>query len=143
MQHWMAFQDPAKVKGQRLQRSVVVRVWGYVKSYRWCIVGFLATVIVGSFVALANPFIIRTLLNSAIPNGDRAQVNVLAVLLLTAAIGGGLLSLLGRWWSSRIGEGLIYDLRTQLYDHIQRMPLAFFTNSQTGSLTSRLNSDVA
>ncbi len=142
MQHWMAFQDPAKVKGQRLQRSVVVRVWGYVKSYRWCIVGFLATVIVGSFVALANPFIIRTLLNSAIPNGDRAQVNVLAVLLLTAAIGGGLLSLLGRWWSSRIGEGLIYDLRTQLYDHIQRMPLAFFTNSQTGSLTSRLNSDV-
>jgi ATP-binding cassette subfamily B protein len=142
MQHWMAFQDPAQVKGQRLPRSLLVRVWGYVKGYRWSIVGFLGTVVAGSLVALANPLIVRTLLNDAIPDGDRGAVNVLAALLLLAAVGGGLLSLLGRWWSSRIGEGLIYDLRTQLYDHIQRMPLAFFTNSQTGSLTSRLNSDV-
>ncbi|MEZ5231599.1 MAG: ABC transporter ATP-binding protein [Acidimicrobiia bacterium] len=142
MHHFMAFQDPAKVKGQRLQRDVLVRVWGYVKGYRWSIVGFLGTVVTGSVVALANPLIVRTLLNDAIPDGNRAKVNVLAGLLLAAAVVGGLLSLLGRWWSSRIGEGLIYDLRTQLYDHIQRMPVAFFTNSQTGSLTSRLSSDV-
>ena len=142
MMHWMAFQDPKAVKGQRLQRAVLVRVWGYVKGYRWSIVGFLFTVVIGSLVALAPPLIVRTLLNRAIPEGNRAGVNVLAGLLLAAAVVGGLLALLGRWWSSRIGEGLIYDLRTQLYDHIQRMPLAFFTNSQTGSLTSRLNSDV-
>ncbi|MFN0026302.1 MAG: ABC transporter ATP-binding protein [Acidimicrobiales bacterium] len=142
MNHWMAFQDTSKLKGQRLQRAVLVRVWGYVKSYRWSIVGFLATVVAGSFVALAPAFVIRTLLSDAIPNRDMGQVNVLALSLLLAAVGGGLVSLLGRWWSSRIGEGLIYDLRTQLYDHIQRMPLAFFTNSQTGSLTSRLSSDV-
>ena len=142
MMHWMAFQDPNAVKGQRLQRTVLVRVWGYVKGYRWSIVGFLFTVVSGSLVALAPPLIVRTLLNRAIPQGNRAEVNVLAGLLLAAAVVGGLLALLGRWWSSRIGEGLIYDLRTQLYHHIQRMPLAFFTNSQTGSLTSRLNSDV-
>ncbi len=142
MNHWMAFQDTSKLKGQRLQRAVLVRVWGYVKGYRWSIVGFLATVVAGSFVALASPFIVRDLIGNAIPNEDLGRVNVLALLLLAAAIGGGLVSLLGRWWSSRIGEGLIYDLRTQLYDHIQRMPLAFFTNSQTGSLTSRLSSDV-
>ncbi len=138
----MAFQDPKQVKGQRLQRAVLVRVWGYVKGYRWSIVGFLITVVAGSLVALANPLIVRTLINDAIPNGNRGKVNLLAGLLLAAAVIGGLLSLLGRWWSSKIGEGLIYDLRTQLYDHIQRMPLAFFTNSQTGSLTSRLSSDV-
>jgi ATP-binding cassette, subfamily B, bacterial len=134
--------DPEAVKGQRLQRAVLVRVWGYVRGYRWAIVGFLATVVAGSVTALASPLIVRNLLNEAIPQGDRARVNLLAALLLGAAVAGGLISLLGRWWSSRIGEGLIYDLRTQLYDHIQRMPLAFFTNSQTGSLTSRLGNDV-
>ena len=61
---------------------------------------------------------------------------------MAATVAGGLVSLLGRYWSSRIGEGLIFDLRTRLYDHVQRMPLAFFTNSQTGSLSARLNNDV-
>jgi ATP-binding cassette subfamily B protein len=134
--------DPDSVKGHKLQRGLLRRVWHYVAAYRLALAGFLVTVVVGSLLSLASPLIIGKLLNDAIPQGDRAMVNVLALLLLGAAVAGGLVSLLGRWWSSRIGEGLIYDLRTQLYDHVQRMPVAFFTNSQTGSLISRLNGDV-
>ena len=137
-----AYRDPEKVKGRRLERGLVRRVWRYVSGYRWQIAGFLATVVAGALVALANPLIVRSLLNDAIPEGNRGMVNVLAGLLVVATLAGGLLSLVGRFWSSRIGEGLIFDLRTALYEHVQRMPVAFFTNSQTGSLTSRLNSDV-
>ncbi len=142
MFHWMAYNDPDKVKGQKLERALLLRVWHLVRSYRWAIVGFLTTVAVGSLVALANPFILRELIDHAIPEGDRGYVNILAAGLILATVGGGLLSLVGRYWSSRIGEGLIYDLRTKLYEHVQRMPVAFFTNSQTGSLISRLNGDV-
>jgi ATP-binding cassette subfamily B protein len=140
--HWYGYNDPDKVKGRKLGRGLLRRVWMYVRRYRLQIAGFLVTVVLGSLVALANPLIVRALLNDAIPQGNRGQVNVLAALLVAATVGGGLLSLIGRYWSSRIGEGLIFQLRTALYDHVQRMPLAFFTNSQTGSLTSRLNRDV-
>jgi ATP-binding cassette subfamily B protein len=142
MYHWYGYNDPDKVKGRKLGKGLLRRVWTYVRHYRLQIAGFLVTVVLGSLVALANPLIVRSLLNTAIPQGNRAQVNVLAALLVAATLGGGLLSLIGRYWSSRIGEGLIFQLRTALYDHVQRMPIAFFTNSQTGSLTSRLNSDV-
>jgi ATP-binding cassette subfamily B protein len=142
MYHWYGYNDPEKVKGRKLERGLLRRVWGYVRGYRMQIAGFLVTVVLGSLVALANPLVIRLLLNDAIPHGNRGKVNLLAGLLVAATALGGLLSLIGRYWSSRIGEGLIYDLRTSLYQHVQRMPIAFFTNSQTGSLISRLNSDV-
>ncbi|MEA3215610.1 MAG: ATP-binding cassette, subfamily bacterial [Acidimicrobiia bacterium] len=142
MYHWYGYNDPDKVKGRKLQRGLLRRVWGHVSGYRLLITGFLATVVLGSLVGLANPLVIRLLLNDAIPHSNRGQVNVLAGLLVAATALGGVLSLIGRYWSSRIGEGLIFDLRTALYEHVQRMPISFFTNSQTGSLTSRLNSDV-
>ena len=142
MYHWYGYNDPAKLKGRKLERGLLLRVWRYVSGYRWALLGFLATVMLGALIGLANPFIVRGLLNTAIPRGDRGLVNTLAAALVAATAAGGLLSLLGRYWSSRIGEGLIYDLRSSLYDHVQRMPLSFFTNSQTGSLISRLNSDV-
>ena len=142
MMHWQAFTDPSKLRGKRLERALLKRVWGYVQRYRWAIAAFLITVVAGSLVSLAAPLIIRTLLNSAIPERNRAKVNLLAALLVAATIGRGLISVAGRYWSSRIGEGLIFDLRTALFRHVLRMPLAFFTNSQTGALTSRLNGDV-
>ena len=142
MFHWYGYNDPDKVKGRKLEAGLLRRVWAYVRHYRWAIIGFLTTVVLGAFMGLASPLIIRSLLNTAIPDRDRGLVNVLAGALVAATALGGLLSLLGRYWSSRIGEGLIYDLRSALYKHVQRMPTAFFTNSQTGSLISRLNSDV-
>lgn len=142
MYHWYGHTDPSKFKGRKLEAGLLRRVWRYVSGYRWALLGFLATVMLGALIGLANPLIVRALLNNAIPNSDRRLVNMLAGALVLATATGGLLSLLGRYWSSRIGEGLIYDLRSSLYDHVQRMPLSFFTNSQTGSLISRLNSDV-
>jgi ATP-binding cassette, subfamily B, bacterial len=117
-------------------------VWSFARPYRRRVLAYLATIAAGSVAGLAAPLVLRSLLNDAIPNGDRRLVNVLAVLLVAAALAEGLLSLAGRWLSASVGEGLIYDLRTALYDHVQRMPVAFFTNSQTGTLISRLNNDV-
>lgn len=142
MFHWYGYNDPDKVKGKSLDRALLRRVARDVAPYRRQIAGFLVTVVVGALVGLAPPLIIRALIDDAIPGADRRAIDVLAVLLVAATVGGAVLSLLGRRWSARIGEGLIYDLRTRLYDHIQAMPVAFFTNSQTGSLISRLNGDV-
>src|SRR5918995_2561357 len=75
-------------------------------------------------------------------SGDRGELNLLAALILGGAFCEAVLSLFERYWSARIGEGLIYDLRVALFDHVQRMPIAFFTRTQTGALTSRLNNDV-
>ena len=76
------------------------------------------------------------------PRRTRSMLAVLAGLVVAAAVGSAVLGLFERYWSSRVGEGLIYDLRTQLFDHVQRLPLSFFTRTQTGALVSRLNNDV-
>jgi ATP-binding cassette subfamily B protein len=138
--HWG--HDAAAVKGKKFGRAVLGRVWGFARPYRARILGYLATVIAGSLAGLVTPLVVRSLLDVAIPEGNRGFVNVLALLLVASALGEAALSLTGRWLSARIGEGLIYDLRVTLYDHVQRMPVAFFTNSQTGTLISRLNNDV-
>lgn len=138
--HWG--NDADAVKGKKLGRAVLRRVWKFAHPYRFRIFGYLGTIVAGSFAALVAPLAVRTLINDAIPDGNRGWVNLLAIFLVLAALGEAALSLVGRWLSSRIGEGLIYDLRVSLYDHVQRMPIAFFTNSQTGTLISRLNNDV-
>ncbi|MPY92426.1 MAG: ATP-binding cassette domain-containing protein [Acidimicrobiia bacterium] len=138
----MGRHDPSAVAGRHLERDVLKRVWRFAGHFRAQIVGYLVAVVAGSLAGLAAPLVVRSLLNEAIPQGDRGWVNLLAVLLVAAALGEAALSLIARWLSSRVGEGLIYDLRVALYDHVQRMPLAFFTNSQTGTLVSRLNNDV-
>jgi ATP-binding cassette subfamily B protein len=84
----------------------------------------------------------RAILDRAIPDGNRGLITTLAIILVIAAMGDAVLAIVQRWLSSRIGEGLIYDLRVALFDKVQRMPIAFFTRTQTGALTSRLNSDV-
>ncbi len=140
--YWMGQPDRDAVKGRRLEGRVLVRVWRFARRFRVQIVAYLVAIVAGSLAGLATPLVVRTLLNSAIPDGNRGWVNVLAFLLVAAALGEAALSLVSRWLSSQIGEGLIYELRVALYDHVQRMPLAFFTNSQTGTLVSRLNNDV-
>jgi ATP-binding cassette subfamily B protein len=93
-------------------------------------------------LALAPPLLFRAILDTAIPNEDRSLITTLAVVVVFAAIGDAGLAIVQRWLSSRIGEGLIYDLRVALFDKVQQMPVAFFTRTQTGALTSRLNNDV-
>jgi ATP-binding cassette subfamily B protein len=84
----------------------------------------------------------RQIIDSAIPEGNRGQLHLLAGLVVAAAVADAALAFAERWYSSRIGEGLIFDLRVALFEHVQRMPIAFFTRTQTGSLISRLNNDV-
>src|SRR3954464_14405054 len=129
------------LKGKSLDRGVVRRVWTFARPYRRMILGFLATIVVGSLIGIIPPLIFRRIIN-VIPHKDFGAINQLAVFAVSLALIDAGLSVVQRWWSSRIGEGLIFDLRTALYDHVQRMPLAFFTRTQTGALISRMNNDV-
>lgn len=134
--------DAASVKDKSLDKSTVRRVLEFAKPYRAMIFAFIATIAIAALLSVVPTLLFRTIIDDAIPAGDRGQVNVLAVFIILAAVAEAVLSFLQRWWQSRVGEGLIYDLRVSLFDHVQRMPIAFFTRTQTGSLISRLNNDV-
>ena len=135
--------DPAAVAGVNCGAGVLRHVWRFAAPYRGAIVGFLVVIVAASLLSLAPPLLFRQILDEAIPNADRSQLN--------RARGGSswwppwvdaLLALVERYLSSRVGEGMIYDLRVSLFDHVQRRPMSFFTRAQTGALTSRMNSDV-
>jgi ATP-binding cassette subfamily B protein len=134
--------DADAVKGARMKRDSLRRAWQFASPYKWDIIGFLAAIVLSAVLALAPPLLFRAILDRAIPEGNRGLITTLAIILVFAAMGDAVLAIVQRWLSSRIGEGLIYDLRVALFDKVQRMPIAFFTRTQTGALTSRLNSDV-
>ncbi|MCE9621882.1 MAG: ABC transporter ATP-binding protein/permease [Actinomycetia bacterium] len=134
--------DSDAVKGKKLQRSSLVRAWQFARPYRGTISLFLGAIVTAALIDLVPPFAFRTILNDAIPNKDRGFITLLAIFVVVAAIGSAGLAIVQRWCSARIGEGLIYDLRVALFAKVQRMPIAFFTRTQTGALTSRLNNDV-
>ncbi|MGQ0832926.1 MAG: ABC transporter ATP-binding protein [Microthrixaceae bacterium] len=140
--HMMLGADPTEVEGARLSRSVLARVWRFARPYRPLIGGFVAIIVGSSLISLAPPLLFRQILDDAIPQHDRALLHVLAALIVGAALADAGLALAERYLSSRIGEGVIYDLRVSLFDRVQRMPMSFFTRAQTGALTSRLNNDV-
>jgi ATP-binding cassette subfamily B protein len=130
------------VKGARLRRSTLRRAWQFARPYRFHIAGFLSAILVSALLGLAPPLLFRSILDTAIPRADRGLITTLAVVLVIAALADALFAIVQRWLSSTIGEGLIYDLRVALFDKVQRMPVAFFTRTQTGALISRLNNDV-
>jgi ATP-binding cassette, subfamily B, bacterial len=128
--------------GTKLSRGVVRRVWGFARRFRWQIAAYLGLLGLSALVAVVPPLLVRELLNVAIPRKSYGLVNLIGLAAVGVAVGNAGLALAQRLLSARIGEGLIYELRTALFDHVQRQPLAFFTHTQTGSLTSRLNNDV-
>ncbi len=134
--------DASVVKGARLRGSTFRRARQFARPYRFHITGFLSAILVSALLGLAPPLLFRSILDTAIPRGDRGLITTLAVVLVLAALGDALFAIVQRWLSSTIGEGLIYDLRVALFDKVQRMPVAFFTRTQTGALISRLNNDV-
>jgi ATP-binding cassette subfamily B protein len=140
--HRMMNTDAEQVKGQKLQRSLVRRVAGYAKPYTAMLSGFLVVIVAQALIGLAPPLLFKTIIDHTLPDRDQGQLALLASLVVLAALGGAVLGVAERYWSARIGEGLIYDLRSQLFDHVQRQPLSFFTRTQTGALVSRLNNDV-
>src|SRR5690349_24786080 len=118
------------------------RIAGFAQPHRRALTGFLLVSVVTAFLAVAGPVLAGRVVDAIVDRADTDLVVRLAVAIAVVALGESGLGLVQRWFSSRIGEGLILDLRTAVFEHVQRMPIAFFTRTRTGALVSRLNNDV-
>ncbi len=125
-----------------VSRDLIRRVWIYARPYRLGVVIMLLTILGVSLLTLIPPLLIRDLLDNALPNRDFSRLNLLALGMIAVPLTNGLLGVVQRYFSASIGEGVIFDLRRDLYAHLQRMSLRFFTNTRAGELISRLNNDV-
>ena len=144
-QQWMMLRSLTKdssVKGMRLAPGTTKRVVGYARPYTGAIVFFLIVVVIDSFLMVAVPLLLRDIVDQGVTPKNSGVVIRLSFIIAALAIADAGLTMVQRWFSARIGEGLIYDLRAQVFSHVLRQPIAFFTRAQTGSLVSRLNSDV-
>jgi ATP-binding cassette subfamily B protein len=130
------------VRKAQLPPGTVRRILRFARPYRRWVSVFLVLVVLDAVLVVATPLLLKQLVDRGVIPKDRTVVTVLALVVAGIAIIDALFALAQRWYSARIGEGLIYDLRTQVFGHVQRMPLAFFTRAQTGALVSRLNNDV-
>src|SRR2546423_14252791 len=133
--------DPSITK-QKLKPGTVRRIAAYARPYRVHLAVFLLATCVDAALTVINPLLLRQIIDHGILARDDRVVVLIAVAVAAVAIFDAFLGFVIRWFSARIGEGLIYDLRTQVFDHVQRQPIAFFTRAQTGSLVSRLDGDV-
>lgn len=142
---WMTFRsmtaDPS-VKSQKLKPGTIKRIISYGKPYKSQIAIFLLTVVIEALLVVSTPLLLRELIDKGVIPKDSGLVTKLALAVGLLAIVDAVINIFGRWYSARIGEGLIYDLRSQVFAHIQRQSIAFFTRTQTGALISRINSDV-
>ena len=139
---YRALTRDSSVKGSKVSRALVRRIFSYARPYRAFVTMFLITLVFASLLSVAQPLLFRRIVDSGISVGDAKVVTVTALIIALLAILDAALGLVSRYFSSRIGEGLIYDLRSEVYTHVQEQSVAFFTRAQTGALISRLNSDV-
>jgi ATP-binding cassette subfamily B protein len=142
---WMSFRSLTQdqsVKNQKLKAGTLKRIAKFAIPYKVSLTFFLITVVIDAFLVVATPLLLRKLIDDGVIPKNGELVTKLAFAVGVIAILDALFSMAGRWFSSRIGEGLIYDLRKQIFEHVQRQSIAFFTRTQTGALISRLNSDV-
>ncbi|HET7719664.1 MAG TPA: ABC transporter transmembrane domain-containing protein, partial [Acidimicrobiales bacterium] len=125
--HHRMGRDPEAVAGKSVDKAVIRRVLAFARNYRGLLVTFVGTILAGSIVGILPPLVFRSIIDHhAIPR-RLDGLNALALLALSLAFADAGLYILQRWLSARIAEGLIFDLRAALYDHVQGMPLAFFT----------------
>jgi ATP-binding cassette subfamily B protein len=127
---------------QQLSPGIVRRIWQFAAPHRRMLAVFLVLIVLDAVAGAASPLIYRAIIDDGIIPQDQAVIVGLAIALAGLAFVDAALSLGQRWISARIGEGLIFDMRTKVFAHIQQMPIAFFTRTQTGALVSRLNNDV-
>lgn len=133
-----------EVRNRKISRVTARRVLAFAGPYRRDIAVFLVAIVFDAVIGVATPVLAGSVVNTITRGGPSAGPTVirLAVFIACLAIADALLSMVNRWYSARIGEGVILSLRTRVYDHVQRMPVQFFTRTQTGALVSRLNNDV-
>jgi ATP-binding cassette subfamily B protein len=139
---WRNMRTDRSVVEQKLARDTVRRVIGFATPHRRAIAVFLALTVLDAALVVVTPLLVKRIVDVAIPHRDTSLVVWLALAAAGVAVVDAGFALGMGWLSSRIGEGLIYDLRTSVFAHVQRMSLAFFTRTQTGALVSRLNNDV-
>ena len=134
-------QDP-DISGHQLSRGIWRRILAFARPYRRLIVLFVVLVAAAAALAVTPPLLFKLIIDRGVLGGDRRLLIILAAVVAALAVLQALLGIVQRWCSATIGEGLIFDLRTRVFDHVLQMPVAFFTRTQTGKLVSRLNSDV-
>ena len=133
--------DPS-VTSQKLKPGTVRRIAGYARPYRLDLVIFLLAAALDAVVTVTYPLLLAVVIDQGILHRKLNVVLWIAAAVAGLAVFDAFLNVVQRYFTARVGEGLIYDLRTQVFGHVQRQPIAFFTRAQTGSLVSRLNSDV-
>ncbi len=144
-QPWMSmrsFRRDSSVTKQKLAPGTVRRIMAFAAPYRRMLSVFLVVIVIDAVIGTVNPLIYRDIINKGILGHDTALIVGLALLVGGLALADAGLSLAQRYVSARVGEGLIFDMRSKVFSHVQRMPLAFFTRTQTGALVTRLNNDV-
>src|SRR3954452_13626570 len=139
---WRHLRSDRSVVNNRIDRRTVARVLRFAGPHKALITVFLAVTVVGAGMVVVTPLLVQRIVDDGILEGDRALVAWLALAMAGVALFSALVSIVSGWLSSRIGEGLIFDLPTRVFGHVQRQSLAFFTRTQTGALVSRLNNDV-
>jgi ATP-binding cassette subfamily B protein len=137
-----SFRHDPSVTHQKLKPGTVRRIMGYAKPYKLYLSLFLAATVLDALITVVNPLLLRVIIDKGILGHREAIVVGVAAAVAGVAVFDASLGFITRWHSARIGEGLIYDLRTEVFSHVQQQPIAFFIRAQTGSLVSRLNSDV-
>jgi ATP-binding cassette subfamily B protein len=130
------------VRDQKLRPGTIKRIIGYATPYKGWLIAYLITVVMDALLIVATPLLIKRLIDDGVVPGNPSLVTYLALSVAGIAILDALFNMIGRWYSARIGEGLIFDLRTEVFSHVQRQSIAFFTRTQTGALISRINQDV-
>ena len=142
---WMAMRaltSDQSVKDAKLKPGTLKRILKYAIPYRTIFIFFFIALVVDAVLTIATPLLLKRLIDDAVIPKNGALVTQLALLVGLIAILSAIFNIVIRWWSSRIGEGLIYDLRSQVFEHVQSQSIAFFTRTQTGALITRINSDV-
>ncbi|MGI8686767.1 MAG: ABC transporter ATP-binding protein [Acidimicrobiales bacterium] len=125
-----------------ISRELLLRVWGFARRYKRKIAALLLLIVASSLLGAIPPLLYRAVIDKAIGERRIGLLNVLCLAILLVAFAGTIAQVASRWFVSHVGEGVIFDLRVALFDHIQGMPVSFFTRSQTGAVTSRLTNDL-
>ena len=141
---WMSLHHAMNASDDKrpFSRQTLRRIATFAQPHRVELIWFLAASVVTAVLTVATPLLAGRVVDAITENAAVSVVVWLAVVIAVIAVAEAALGLVGRWLSARIGEGLIRDLRTTVFDHVQRMPIAFFTRTHTGALVSRLNNDV-
>ena len=140
---WHSFMRYDESQGRpQVSRELLTRVFGYARPHWVAIVLMLVAIAATALIGLVPPLLYRELIDKVLPNRDFSRLNLLALGMIGIPILSGLIGVAQRYLSSRVGEGIIFDLRQAMYAHLQRMSLRFFTHTKSGEIVSRFNNDV-